>query len=796
MPEASNNVVSLSKHGASRALSRGDKLLNECAELAATRLAEALSQVLKNAIQDLIKLADTPASLGVTQLYLEAMELARDQGTAIVSDFRQTFFHNFKRRMRHGKTPSAHAQTGMAVDISKLSLMEPDDLEASLAADNITNAIGNLCGEEMFGLGHRMGLLLHEAELGHEDNPVGPAAIGTAIMVALGARDCALKVRLMLVTCINKHLPTKVREVYQELNRHLQDKGVLPTIRVGAKKTAPSKEAPATEPIPAPDVHRAGQDLFAMLQQLMGRGGMGGGLGAAPILPAVAMPDVGAMPPATVAAPAIPPSGNAAATPAVAAIPVFMHTLTDLQRGRPEALGAAGLEAGQLADGQVNVLRQIQGSGAVSGIGHVDAMTLDIVALVFDYILDDRRVPDALKALIGRLQIPVLKVAMLDKSFFSVKSHPARKLLDVLAEAAMGWDEAEGHDSGLYRKVDELVQNVLNDFDDDVGFFANALEDLQNYLLEEKQRRDDLTARSAQLIHSREQAEHADQVAEDAVQTELLGKSVPAVIRAFLRDRWQQFLAHVHSQSGEGSETWRQALETMDKLVWSVLPKATAADRKQLVAGLPGLLKRLDDGLKVLDTPKETRDGFFAELVKCHAQAVKSGLQVVPDDSTAGAALEPAADEDSDAPIGMDFERIVAPIEQMEVAPALREEIAALPAFSQDSDAEEIVIKDVSWLAGGAPDEDRHMSTVRHLRRGAWIEFRQDDGQTTRAKLAWVSPLRGIYLFTNRLGERAMSINAEGLAAKFRDGLVQVIDDAPLVDRAVGTLLNNLQQTA
>jgi hypothetical protein len=87
-----------------------------------------------------------------------------------------------------------------------------------------------------------------------------------------------------------------------------------------------------------------------------------------------------------------------------------------------------------------------------SQLGPIDVMTLDIVALLFDFILDDQRIPDALKALIGRLQIPVLKVAMLDKDFFSHKTHPARLLLDALAAAAFGWDASEGHEGGLYLK--------------------------------------------------------------------------------------------------------------------------------------------------------------------------------------------------------------------------------------------------------------------------------------------------------------------------------------------------------
>jgi hypothetical protein len=85
---------------------------------------------------------------------------------------------------------------------------------------------------------------------------------------------------------------------------------------------------------------------------------------------------------------------------------------------------------------------------------------------------------------------------------------------------------------------------------------------------------------------------------------------------------------------------------------------------------------------------------------------------------------------------------------------------------------------------------------VKDLKRGVWIEFKQDDGTVLRAKLAWISPLQGTYLFTNRLGQRAVSINAQGLAAKFRDARAQVINNVSLMDRAVNNVFEHFQKGA
>jgi hypothetical protein len=101
-----------------------------------------------------------------------------------------------------------------------------------------------------------------------------------------------------------------------------------------------------------------------------------------------------------------------------------------------------------------------------------------------------------------------------------------------------------------------------------------------------------------------------------------------------------------------------------------------------------------------------------------------------------------------------------------------------------------------NWQSESAAVSDDFDAMVKRIKRGTWIEIEQDNGTSTRVKLAWVSPLKGLLLFTNRLGERAVSITPEGLAEKFRNGMAQVIDDIALVDRAVNNLMERLKQTS
>ncbi len=763
-------------------------MLDSCRDMVAARLSEDLAQTLTRVVAELTELAGKMPSQEMYSLYMDSMELAREKSASITAGFRKHFFTRFNAEKRR-----VHAESGIRdLDLSNLSLLEPDDLEESLAANTIANAIANTCGEELFGLGKRMGVLLNEPDLTTEQIPLGPDAIGAALLDALKDQNASVKIKLLLVTRINKYFPAKVRSVYQEVNRHLIEHNVLPTIRVGMTRPAPAAAPVATAPSPLPGGNSAagagGQDMFAMLQQLMafGHAGMAG-----PAIPGMSM-----LPGGLESGAATGLSGGQSIDPAV------MQALTQLQHGRLEGLGlaAGGLNAELIADGHINVLRELKNSRAAGMMGQMDAMTLDIVVLVFDYILGDNRIPDAMKALIGRLQIPVLKVTMLDKSFFSQKAHPARRLLDLLADASLGWDPEEGHDSSLYQKIEELVQRILNQFDDGLDVFSDALSEFQAYLAEEKQLSDTLTSRSAQFLRNREQLAIAQVVAHDTIAASLLDHPTPAPIREFLLGHWETRLAGTYVDKGEGSPEWNADVATMNDLLWSLTPKTDKEERRKLIELLPRLLKRLDSGINALGLGKAVRDAFFSDLVKCHAVAVKAGFHGEQGETEAAASAVASTDipdlSAQQAPVfaTQDFEDIPLLTEAIIPDAALLQEIAA--AQEVDSDIEEITIGGVRGAAWDEPRDSHHESMVKELKRGVWIEFKQDDGVNLRAKLAWISPLQGTYLFTNRLGQRAVSINAQGLAAKFRDGRAQVIDNVPLIDRAVNNLFEHFQKGA
>jgi hypothetical protein len=434
-------------------------------------------------------------------------------------------------------------------------------------------------------------------------------------------------------------------------------------------------------------------------------------------------------------------------------------------------VGGIPVQFAGVPQGMHNVLRDLQESPLGAKANQLEAMTIELVAMLFDFIFETKDLPDSMKVLIGRLQIPVLKAAMLDGAFFSKKSHPSRLLVNALAHAGIGWSPAMGTDDPLHKKVEQIVHRVLDEFTDDIGLFETLRKDLEEFLSEEEKNAEAMILSTAEEINQRDRHEIARIVARSEIEKRLEAHTVPNFLGAFFREHWIGALARVHLQ-GEESDSWVLALATLDDLVWSVQPKRSGDERRKLVAMLPNLLKRLHGGLQGITWEAGERERFMANLVEAHAAAVKPSLASVPMPTTAVAEAAAAAAEAASAK---------GDVETAAKARALAEAMAPAPPPPPPEPTVEIV-------------QDHFAELAASLERGMWIEFEGEDGQLAFAKLAWVSPLRGTYLFTNRQGQKAVSLTADELADRFRNDRARLVEAEPLVDRAFVSMLASLEE--
>jgi hypothetical protein len=829
-----------------------DRVLKECEDLAVVRLGASVARMLDKATDALWGLAEQTTDRAQRDLYLKAKDKALGERRTIEEQFRANYLTECRTRARRER---GEGNQFARFDLSslELGLVNDDDLEETLKVNDMAAKLRRFCDEELAALDQRVGVLVGDATLQGEANPFSPQAIVTAFKLACRHVEPELRIRMVLLKLFDDHVLDDVRSIYRDLNALLVQRSILPKIRYGVKRNpagsgvrvpgqameaaAAQLAGAALEAGYATDGAGGEQDFFSMLQGLMSNLGGAARAGATVQVPG--------FPPILGGASAGGLAGSVAAGAPQSGAPVLqgaelLGSLTRIQHGDVSAVSAGNLPlAATLADpGTVNVLRELKTTSLVGGMAQMDSLTLDIVAMLFDQIFDDRKIPTAMKALIGRLQIPVLKVAILDKAFFSKKHHPARDFLDTLGEVALGLNADFSTDAPLYKALDTIVQKLIDDFNDRIELFEELHQEVRRVVSEETQRAEEEAQRVAREIEQKEKLEIAKAVAQQEIQQRAKIHTIPRVVQKFLVDHWVKLLLVAHAKHGADSDAWKSALETMDLLIWSVTSKQDLDERRKLAARLPGLLKRLNYGMKLVQVDEEARKRFFAKLMRCHTRVINGTLDQVPPQPAqlaAPAPQPPALVATGEGPLTSELgtsphqdsiptltdvaEPMLAPEPAATAAPTstvdVDEDIAPAqetPTFSAvtvqnpfgegEIEVEEIDLPDLPALSGDAPDSgpaaggDEYSQLASSLKAGAWVEFRDGEDNRTQAKLSYISPLKGTYLFINRQGRKVAEYSLYQLVREFRCGNAQVMDGVPLIDRAMSSLVGMLRMTA
>jgi hypothetical protein len=769
------------------------RILGDCRDLAIHRLLLSFTSLLDRVGDLLMARAERSGVREEQTLCLDSRAVLIKHRNTLMVDFER----NLRKLVDERIAGRGHAKEHFSeVEVNKLTLVDTTAMDESVLSSNIIRVVENQCETELRELNRGIGYLLGRPDLETAANPLAPTTIVEAFAQALHGIGGDERIKLAILKELNQTSLGDINAIYADLNRHIEGLQILPKHRAAIMRSqAAADRSHAADRAhgdgkgeqdagPAPEI-----DLMAVLQRLVNAN-------MAMRSSAAKMP--AGLPPGGIQVPSLdgagPPSismgfpagafgfGAAAGAGAqmgllggqrILVTPELADALGRLQHGETGFnFGGVPLHVTGLQQDMHNVLRDIQESPLGERANQLEAMTIELVAMLFDFIFETRDLPDSIKALVGRLQIPVLKAAMLDGAFFSKKSHPSRLLVNALAEAGIGWSPTMGQDDPLYRKIEQIVHRVLDDFTDDVGLFDELRKDLEAFLADEERAAEVTVQSTADEINQRDQHEIAQLVARSEIERRLREFPAPNFLASFLREKWVNTLTQVHLNQGEESEAWNSALATLDDLVWSVQPKRLTEDRRRLVAMLRNLLKQLHGGLHNVAWEPGERESFLSNLVEAHAAAVKPSLASTPLPTVAVAEAATAAAEQATAK---------GDIETAKKARALAEAMTPAPQAPEPEPVPE-------------PVQDRFAEVAASLERGMWVEFEGEDGHLAFAKLAWVSPLRGTYLFTNRQGQKAVSLTADELAERFRTDRARLVEAAPLVDRAFVSMMAKLEE--
>lgn len=390
-------------------------------------------------------------------------------------------------------------------------------------------------------------------------------------------------------------------------------------------------------------------------------------------------------------------------------------------------------------------LRKLLKTRSAVRLGAVERNSIELLARIFDYIFADQTLRDDIKRLIAQLQIPILRVALTDIDFFLRESHPARTLMDILGSSGL---VLEAEQDPLLEKIGDVIERVQSEFDQQIDLFSDVVSDLENFLKEEEQRAQEAISQPVQTALSEEKMRVAREFAEHDVAIRVETGEVAGFLENFLHEQWIRILTIAHSVKDEKPHALENALKTMDDLIWSLKPKNSAEERKELIAKLPAMLTLLNAWLNAIRWDEPERVLFFSKLAERHAAMARAPLEL-------------------------------SPRRQLEIAVniAQRASNRRLDRFVHDKQ---------SRL------DDEASKQVEELDIGMWLDFTDELDQVSRYKLAWISPKRTSFIFTNRQGAGAFSISGEELTRRCRNGDVTRILANSLIDRAMSFALRDV----
>jgi len=779
-----------------------DALFAQSRDLLCDGLCAGLATIMAGAEGSITEALDKATDQDLKKIMMEARDLARTQRPTIEKQFREKYTAEVRKATNKAKKVSASLAD---ISLGELSLVDDDDLNETLKYNAVAAKIKRKCEEELSAIDQRLRVLLDDPNLESDDNPFRAEIICDAFKHACRQAGGSVQARLVLLRLFEDGMPEAAAESYQKVNDLLVANQILPKIKYGITKSKsdPSKRAAAADkagggggekekggggPAPAEEPEDEG-DMFARIQKMLapiaGQGpppAPGMGMGGLPIMQGADL------------------SG----------------ALTKIQTG--DFSGVTGQDGVDLsavfaaAASMTNVLKELKTSNVGQSMGQVDSMTLDIVSMLFDELFSDAKVPIALKGIIGRLQLPMLKVALKDKDLFTKKEHPARRLLDTLGQIGYRLPADFDESAPLFKRLEGMVQRIVDGFQESTEIFDTVRTELEEIIAEyDAKIAEDMKKEQARLERA-EKLALAKSVAEHEITRRVEGKGAPKPVVDFLAQQWIKYLIILYARGGE-TEEFKTALETVDQLLWSIEPKVTVEDRRKLASSIPKILKGVRTGVAASGIYEATCTEFFGALMKCHTEVMqapppkpKEGPKAKP--GTAAAVAEamkkaeppppppPEAELDFTAPVVVDNPfgdgggQVEVVSEDLDFTATPAAAPAALEASTESAAPAPARAKRVRETTTPLPSL---------MVEGAWVEILDENERKHAARLHYVSPMKSHFLFVDRKGNKVYECSRSMLARRLNNFEIAILEgepDASLFDRIMEGLFGKLGSAA
>jgi hypothetical protein len=775
----------------------------------------------------------------------------------------------FREQLRDGISkdlaPRADGRRRLeATDWQSLSLVDDNEVEQRMYADRIAAQISQDCEWELSEVSSHLASLLNTIRRDEDRNPLRAQSIGLATYRAIESVTKDAEPRKLLARELGMALAKAMKACYAEILRDLQARGVK-----AASMNLRSGDGPGFH---LPGVNSG----YATLQhsEYRSTGGYGGESGAGDLgshdstagyrrgpglagLPASTGGGTSGHGGATLSRSELGGRVSSAQSQADAHLMTLLRRLTSLA-SRPGALdvlpagggsggfpstgrpGLAGLgsdsargslrnsgpgQASRYSEGltglmAVNLIRAHREELMQASSGKLDHMVIDVVGSLFDQILSDPRVPPQMARQIARLQLPVLRVALNDSTFFSSRRHPVRRFVNRIASLACAFDDfVEGPGKQLLERVRNLVQEIVEGDFDQIDIYTAKLEELEQFIAEQTQAVVQQTPTAATL-EGKESELRIQQRYMLQLSAALKPMSLPPYLRDFVSQVWSQALVLAVRRDGMASDRYARFKRAGRDLVMSVQPKGAPMLRKKFLMQLPQLMKDLNEGMALIGWPDTAQKAFFAQLLPAHAESMKAAPLSELDHNMLAKQIEGVFNTTIPGVDSLSVADTVPEVESEVIERRFTPEEARQVGLVEESAVDWSGQVDIEIDTGGAsddagdtqpdglndsddsapiglgldvnldlspsepPEPSRGPQLMDHIKLGFAYQMHLKD-EWQKVRLTYVSPGRSFFVFSRgKKHQETISMTARMLARMCETGRMRAYESAYLMERA------------
>ena len=670
-----------------------------------------------------------------------------------------------------------------SVPLKSLSLLGSAELDGELRIDEITKRLRHAADEPLRDLNVRMAVIFEQDVINERENPLRPYLLTRSIQAAIAARQLQPVIADLIVDALSQEIALHIAFVYDEINDLLAAYGIAAELTLRVKRTPswqfsakPVEQGDEVAPSAAPSSHDTrAEQLYQSVRRQAHRGFSDDDDefdDASQIAHSAVSPRISWLGRAqnlgtTMRQFFAPPAGSLTGAGSISErLSVSIDQLQVLA-APPEALQNVIFDSRkQLSEASQTLQEQ---------------MVIDIVGMLFEFILRDPQIPAEIRAQLGRLQLRVLKTALHDPVFFAQKHHPARLLVNRIGSMAPLLPQLQIGVVSASEEIKRIIETLLNENSESAELFSRMLAELEAYISAQLRQSNAQLGRVADALETAEDRSLRYARIKAQINDALARFTLEPVAFDFLSEIWAYAI-----EAGERSDVvdalrYRMLLP---EFLWSIAPKQQRSDVQQLLSLIPKLLATINEGLALTPWGEQEQNQFKNWLVDTHRHALRGQVGTSAPQSLEAMRLG-FAEFIGQTAAGDTREQRIGTVNEVLLDQLIQE-------MSADLDRIEALFGDFAGEAASC-DVAENATLFAQLRSGIEVEMNLL-GAPMNAHLCWMSPAETSLLLKLDGQDKPSLISVVAFRRLLSSGRAVLKENQQLFERAMESVLQSADE--